>query len=252
MHLVIVLDAFAYGVHRVVESPGIAAFAALPPLLLLATVAVERVRRSGAKVGAEPRRLAVRGVAWGLAVMLVARLAFFTWWQASNLEYAVGHHVPLLALGATVFTTRSVPVLLFVAAIELGVNATQLVLPFRTDAAHEDAELLLAEAGDDGAVIALDPMSLLALRRAANGGASIVDGAPPLSDDDVRSIADDVRRRVGSGARVVGVNDVAVAMRLGLPGVVPDPGLAAALVAIVAFRRVDTGGALAGYLLAKD
>ncbi|QDU85632.1 hypothetical protein Pla163_27640 [Planctomycetes bacterium Pla163] len=257
VHGVLTLDAVAFGVHRTDALSAARVLASAAVLVHLVALAVA-FARSHSPADASSSRFVL-----GLGAHLLVRFVFFAWFQPSNIEYAVGHLVPLALIAGWFWSRgdgfpRLVPV-----ALAFQLSATLcLVVPLRTSGLADDARRVLEAGGEGGAtVVTVEPFGELALAReryrrfgpardaAAEQGLDFVDG----SGSHVPEFAADVvaRARTGreAGRSVLVALDRRLAAFLGLGAVeVPAP-LASGLVELVDFETLDTGGALVAYRL---
>lgn|GEM_PF-5979447 len=311
VHGVLTLDALAFGVHRVHawSAAGVASFGALA--LYLAAL-VRGLRGSARDADASTRTdaststntntststntnasasanthatndaTAHRRFALALAAFLALRFAFFSWFQPSNIEYAVGHLVPLVVLFALAWSRAHGAARLAAGAVAVQTVATLLlVVPLTERRLDADARALTGRAREAGhllRIVTVEPFGELALAREryrtgdprdprrlvsfGRDGSDLPDPLPKIplvvwpldgsgGHDPAR--ANEVATTVGSdlanGRDVVVVIDRRIAPTLGLARAeVPTP-LATALVALTDFETLATSGGLAAYLL---
>ena len=190
-----------------------------PWLLLCGALVASRLGTAPAEDRPHHRRAVL-----ALAVLLVLRLAFFTWWQPGNLEFHTVHLAPALLLLAVLLrpptidraagpTTELAPrLLVLAAATTLIVNWTSLIAPNRTPAMHAVATEALDTVAPGGLVLSLDRLGHYANLRAAGTTARGLEPAPLILDaSDVASGLDlagapDLRRAIDAAAARVSLD----------------------------------------------
>jgi len=252
-HALMLLDAFAFGVHGASH-----AFADVwPALAALALLLATFVFRSGAAA-----RTAAPRFVRALLVFVAVRFVFFAWWQPTNIEYAAGHVAPLVLVAAATWRASALAPAVLAALALFGANVRSLVVPFANDSAARDAAHAVDTAGADGAVVALDLWALLALDRELARRTTVLDGvsdgvsAPERVDavgaftpESAALVADVVRARLTAGAVVVAVRDGSFQSRLALPVSGVHAELGARLAALAPFERAPSNGALTLFVL---
>jgi len=254
VHGVLTLDALAFGVHELHTAPLATAPAVLALVLLVASAVLGRTRPRAAAT-ARDARLRTR-FAVALLAFLALRLAFFGWWQPSNIEYATGHVAPIVLLVTLASGPRSLPAAAAALVLLAVANVRSLVLPFAGDGAHRDARAALELAGDGGLVVALDLWAAFALEReresGAHDGVAFVDATHASDPTVVATTVASAARHLDAGATVVAVGDGSFQSRLGLPPAGVPAELASQLAALRGFDRVATTGSLATYVLGGE
>jgi len=164
----------------------------------------------------------------GLGLYAVLHLAFFTWWQAGNMEYATGRWVPLVLAAALLLAPdqrgwRALrqPMLLGSCAWLLWVgNTSSLIRPFRAAEMALRAQHAIHLAGQDGAIVALDWQTRYALWREDPRQRELIDASELATRFDLAS-ANALRARIDAllaqGRRVVLVIDRVLPRKLKLP-----------------------------------
>jgi hypothetical protein len=256
VHGVLTLDAIAFGVHALRTAPLATAPAVLALVFLVASALLGRVwpRSPAGSAGLAPR---VRTrCALALGAFLALRLAFFGWWQPSNIEYATGHVAPIVLLVALASGPRSLPAAAAALALLLVANVRSLVVPFAGDGAHRDARAALELAGDGGLVVALDLWAAFAVERERGSGdharVAFVDATHASDPAVVASTVAATARHLDAGGTVVALGDGSFQARLGLPPAGVPTALAAQLAGLRGFDRIATSGSLATYVLGTE
>lgn len=282
VHGVLTLDAIAFGVHRTNDLSAMRLLASAAVLVHVVALAVALGQRRRITGDAGPGD-AISGDAtcgnWtasdalaphsasrfvlGLGAYFALRFVFFAWFQPSNIEYAVGHLIPIALIAGWVWSRGTGRPRLVPLALALQLAATLcLVVPLRTSDVDADARDALEACGANGAtVVTLEPFGELALAReryrrfgpARNAGTEagihVIDASG--SHDPALAAAVVARAQAGreAGRSVLVVVDRRLAAFLGLGTVeVPAP-LASGLVELVDFETLETGGALVAYRL---
>ena len=177
-----------------------------------------------------PRRATAASARVILALLGFAllRTGFFAWWQPTNLEYHTGTLLPLLlaaplwwnpALEGRLGLLRDGLLVTALAMIAAG-NWHYLIAPGRSESLSERAQLAIELAGEDGLVVALDPLQYYALVR-EDPVTELYAGDPHVSgSDEFRQPIEPLRARVlarlEAGGRVVLVRDVVLSERFDL------------------------------------
>ncbi len=201
-------------------------------------------------------------VALALALFAAARVAFFSWWQPSNIEYHTGTLLPLWLLFAVALAARArgagarepsarepgargtgtpppAPgarrvglALAGVLAAAVG-NAQSLILPARSAGIDEQAREAFAWAGEGGAVVTFDALAGYSLLRVPGPPTPVVDLGPGgLDAEAFAAFVIEWLPRLDSGAALVIYQDHVLWDLLGLPAPPLDPERTAALIGL--------------------
>lgn len=225
----------------------------------------------------------------GLLAWFALRVAFFAWWQPSNLEYQTGNLAPfVLALALLLRPQGRVPLArittsgwaqvraLFVLGIAVvllaATNSARLITPNRGDAIARRLELAVALAapaagsaamsaessvsGARGLVLALDPLTGKALLRSRDARVDVLDAsyaagvATTASSPERVAVLERVRQVLAAGGGVVAIVDRVLPARMGWAETQLDLGFLAALEALGDGQRLkDRDGAVFGLSL---
>jgi hypothetical protein len=257
VHGVLTLDAVAFGVHRTdgLSAARVLASAAILVHLVALAVALGHGR---AAVSRSSSRFVL-----GLGLHLLLRFVFFAWFQPSNIEYAVGHLVPLALIAGWIWSRGSGRPRLVPVALALQLAATLcLVVPLRTTELGADARRVIDACGAGGAtIVTIEPFGELALAREryrrfgpelateAERGLYFVDGSGSHAPEVAAAVVARAQAGRAVGRSVLVTLDRRLAIFLGLGAVeVPTP-LVSGLVELVDFETLGTSGALVAYRL---